>query len=88
MIRDPNRCSTHPGVFLREVVIPSVDFSAADIAGQLQISTQQLAAILDGKRPIEADTTVHLEALFGRSAEAWLKMQNAHDIWRAQRAVD
>ena len=88
MMRNPDRCPTHPGVFLREIVVPEVDVSKTEIARRLGISRQQLYAILNGEQPVTSATAVKLEALFGRSAQAWLNMQTAHDVWHAKQTVD
>jgi addiction module HigA family antidote len=86
--RDPNRCPTHPGVFLRDMVLPEVSLPKTKIAAALRLSRQQLYEILNGRQSLTPETAVRLEALFGRSADAWLAMQAAHDVWHARRAVD
>ncbi len=86
--RDPNRCPTHPGIFLRDVVLPNIREPKTKIAAALKISRQQFYDILNGKQPVMPETAVRFEALFGRSAKAWLNMQAAYDVWHARRIVD
>jgi len=88
MVRDPNRCPTHPGVFINKMILPHVETSKVVLAKLLGMSRQQFYDILNGNQPINSKTAVRLEALFGRSAQAWLNMQNAYDVWHARQAVD
>ena len=87
MVRDPDRCPTHPGVFLREMVIPHVDATKTEIAEALGISRQQFYDVLNGKQPITPKTAVRLERVIGRSAQAWLNMQNSYDVWNATQSL-
>lgn len=86
--RDPNRCPTHPGEFLREDVIPATGRPKTEIARMLGISRQHLYDILEGKKPVTANVAVRLGKLFGNGAGSWLRMQAAHDAWIAEREVD
>ena len=86
--RSPDRCPTHPGELLREVVIPATGRSKAEIASLLGISRQHLYDILRERKPVSPNVAVRLGKLFGDGAEVWLRMQAAHDTWHAARAVD
>ena len=88
MARDPNRCPTHPGVFLDKMVLPHVKASKTDIAKGLGISRQHLYEILRGEQPITPSTAVRLERFIGRTAIAWMNMQVAYDVWHAKETVD
>jgi addiction module HigA family antidote len=82
--RDPNRCPTHPGALLREV-ISATDRSKAEIAALLGISRQHLYDILKERKPISPTVAVRLGKLFGDGAGVWVRMQGAYDTWRAER---
>ncbi|MBX9587984.1 MAG: HigA family addiction module antidote protein [Hyphomonadaceae bacterium] len=86
--RSADRCPTHPGAFLREVVLPALRVSKVDIAAALGISRQSLYDILSEKQPVTPATAVRLGAVFGTSAASWLRMQVAYDLWHAERAID
>jgi addiction module HigA family antidote len=43
--------------------------------------------VLNGKAAVSADMAVRLAAALGGSAESWLHMQAAYDLWRARRAL-
>lgn len=86
--RDPNRCPAHPGAILREIVLPELRVSKTALAKVLKMSRQQLHAILREEQPVTPETAIKLAAAFGGSAQAWLNMQAAFDLWHAARRVD
>lgn len=88
MIRNANRCPTHPGALLREDVIPATGKSKAELARLLGVSRQQLYDILAERKPVSAETSVRLGKLFGNAPQFWASMQSAFDVWHASREVD
>ena len=88
MIRDANRCPTHPGALLREDLIPATGKSKAELARLLGISRQQLYDILAERKPVSPEASVRLGKLFGNAPQFWARMQSAYDVWHAARKVD
>ena len=86
--RDPNRCPTHPGAVLREIVFPELGVSKIAIAEAMKISRNQLYLILGERQPVTPDIAVRLAAAVGGSPRMWLNMQSAYDLWYAERRVD
>jgi addiction module HigA family antidote len=86
--RSTDRCPTHPGAFLREMVLPAVSASKVEVAAALGISRQSLYDILSEKQPVTPAMAVRLAAVFGTSSASWLRMQVAYDLWHAEREVD
>lgn len=86
--RSPNRCPSHPGELLREVILPALGLSKVEIADALGISRQHLYDLLGEKKPVSPEIAVRLGKAFGDGPEVWLRMQAAHDAWHAARAVD
>lgn len=84
--RDSNRCPTHPGELLREV-IPATGKGKAEIAALLGISRQHLYDILKERKPVSASVAVRLGKLFGDGAGVWMRMQGAYDTWKAEREL-
>ncbi|ATU92198.1 HigA family addiction module antitoxin [Phyllobacterium zundukense] len=86
-IRDPNRCPSHPGAVLDDI-IPATGKTKVEIAKLLGISRQHLYDILGERKPVSPDVAARLGKAFGDGAEIWLQMQAAHDAWHAEREVD
>jgi addiction module HigA family antidote len=70
----------HPGAFLREDVLPSVNLSKTGLAAALGISRAQLYAILGAQAPVTAAMALRLGKFFGNGPELWLNMQSNYDI--------
>ena len=85
-VRNPNRCPTHPGELLRDV-IPATGKSKAEIAALLGISRQHLYDILAQRKPVSPAVAVRLGKLFGDEAGVWVRMQGAYDTWHAEREL-
>ncbi|HZP08570.1 HigA family addiction module antitoxin [Methyloceanibacter sp.] len=86
--RDSNRCPVHPGAILREIVVPELGMSKTELAKALKMSRQQFHAILRERQPVTPETAVKLQAAFGGTAQSWLNMQSAYDLWHAERRID
>ena len=86
--RNPDRCPTHPGAFLREIVVPAMPASKAEIARALGVSRQSLYDVLSEKQPVTPAMAVRLGTVFETSAASWLNMQSAYDLWHAERQID
>ena len=83
-----SRCPTHPGAFLREIVLPALPLGKSEVARTLGISRQSLYDILGERQPVTPAMAVRLGAVFETSAASWLNMQAAYDLWHAKHEVD
>ncbi len=86
-LRDPNRKPTHPGAVLREDVLPNLGITQGRMAELLGVSRVTLAQLLHEHRALSGDMALRLEKLLGTSAESWLNMQQAVDLWQARQDV-
>ena len=86
-MRDPNRCPSHPGALLADI-LPMTGKTKVKIAQMLGISRQQLYDILNEDKPVSAKIVVRFDKLFGDGAGVWLRMQAAYDAWQAEQDVD
>ncbi len=81
------RQPTHPGVLLREVVLPAMRVSVAQAAREMGVSRQQLYKILSANRAVTAEMAARLGKYCGNGPELWLNMQSAFDLWNARQAL-
>jgi len=86
-LRNPKRKPTHPGAVLREDVLPGLAITQGRMAQLLGVSRVTLAQLLHEHRALSGDMALRLEKLLGTSAESWLNMQQAVDLWDARQDV-
>lgn len=78
---------THPGAILREEVLPELGLSVAEAARQLGVSRQMLHRILSERASISPEMALRLGRFCGNGPGLWLRMQQAHDLWVAERRL-
>jgi antitoxin HigA-1 len=71
----------HPGELFDDYL---GDVSLAEAARRMDISRVTLSRIRNGHAAVTADVAVRLGELLGTSAELWLGMQSARDLWEAR----
>lgn len=81
----------HPGLTLRDDVLPALGLSVTDAAQQLGVARVTLSRVLNGHAAISPEMALHIEAWLGvkRGGEArlWLAEQSAYDIWQAEQRL-
>jgi len=60
------------------------DVTVTDVARRLGVTRQALSALLNGRAGVSADMALRLAQALNTSAEMWLSMQVAHDLWEAE----
>jgi antitoxin HigA-1 len=83
-LRNPNRRPTHPGAVLREDVLPGLGITQGKLSELLSVSRLTVSQLLHEHRALSPDMAMRLEKLLGTSAESWLRMQEAVDLWEAR----
>lgn len=76
--------AVHPGEHLAEE-LRELGMSAAELARKLQVPTNRITEILNGRRAITGDTALRLAHFFGTSAEFWLNLQSLYEIRIAEK---
>ncbi|TFD76179.1 addiction module antidote protein, HigA family [Cryobacterium sp. Sr8] len=69
---------SHPGLLLEDYL---GEVSLAEAARRLGVTRATLSRIRHGHSAVTADMAVRLSLLLGTSAELWLGMQGAYDLW-------
>lgn len=78
---------THPGAILREDVLPELELSVAEAARQLHVSRQMLHRILSEESAVTPEMALRLGRFCGNGPGLWLRMQQAYDLWDAERKL-
>jgi antitoxin HigA-1 len=74
----------HPGVLLRDHVLPGLGLSVSQAARDLAVTRQTLHRILAGDAAITPEMALRLEGLFGVPSEFWLYRQHRHELQRVK----
>jgi antitoxin HigA-1 len=72
----------HPGAVLADGVIGG-ELTVTAFAKRLGIARGTLSRVLHGHAAVTAELALRLQAALGGSAESWLAMQAAYDLWVA-----
>jgi len=81
------RRPVHPGEMLREEFMPDYGLSVAALAKAIGVSRQSVNELVRERRDLSPEMALRLSAYFGNSAEQWLNMQKAVDLWRAKKSL-
>lgn len=78
----------HPGLTLRDDVLPALGLNVTQAAEQLGVSRVALSRVLNGRAAVSPEMALRIEAWLGvkrgGDARLWLAEQAAYDVWQAQ----
>jgi addiction module HigA family antidote len=78
----------HPGLTLRDDVLPALGLSITEAAEQLGVARVTLSRMLNGRAGISPEMALRIEAWLGvergGDARLWLAEQSAYDVWQAE----
>lgn len=78
----------HPGEFIRELYLVPHSLSVRAVARALGVAPSTLTRVINGESNITPEMAVKLSIALGRSAESWMNLQVAHDLWIARGVID
>ena len=81
MSNNRKRRPTHPGVILREDVLPELGLSQAQFANLLGLSRSYVNKIIKERCPITEGLAHRLARVLGTTPELWVNLQKALDHW-------
>jgi len=73
----------HPGEVLQDTVLSTM--TVTEFAKRLGVSRVALSRVVNARAAVSAELAIRLSAALGGSAESWLRMQVAYDLWHAQK---
>ena len=81
----------HPGLTLRDDVLPALGLTVTEAAAQLGVDRTTLSRVLNGRAGISPEMALRIEAWLGKDrggdATVWLAVQSAYDHWQAEQHV-
>ena len=77
----------HPGEILLEDFMKPMGISARQLAADIDVSPSRISELVNGHRPVTADTALRLGLFFGMEPRFWLNLQTEYDIRIATRTL-
>ena len=82
-----NREPSSPGEVLDEEFLKPLKMTQTKLAELMNKPVQLVNLIINGRRAVTAETAILLSRALGTTPEFWLNLQNAIDLWRAEREL-
>jgi antitoxin HigA-1 len=80
----------HPGLTLRDDVLPALGLTVTEAAQQLDVARVTLSRVLNGRAAISPEMALRIEAWLGvehgGEARLWLAEQSAYGLWQVRKA--
>ena len=77
----------HPGEILLEEFMKPMGISARQLAADIDVSPSRISEVVNGLRPITADTALRLGLFFSMEPRFWINLQTEYDMRVATRTV-
>ena len=81
----------HPGLTLRDDVLPALGLTVTEAAKQLDVSRVAFSRMVNGRAAISPEMALRIEAWLGADhggrAGLWLEMQTHYDLWQARQSI-
>ncbi|MET0116816.1 MAG: HigA family addiction module antitoxin [Sedimenticola sp.] len=79
----------HPGILLREDILPELNLTVTEAAKQLGVSRVALSRVINEQAGISPEMALRIEKWLGVEhggrAELWAGMQLDYDMWQARK---
>jgi addiction module HigA family antidote len=79
------RKPTHLGELIREDLLPETGISQTDLARLMGVSRRTISEVIHERRRLTPDIAFRLAKVFNSNSEMWLNMQQAVDLWEANK---
>ncbi len=77
----------HPGEVLLEDFMKPMGISARQLAADIDVSPSRISDLVNGQRPVTADTALRLGLFFNMDPRFWLNLQTEYDMRVASRTL-
>jgi antitoxin HigA-1 len=81
------RLPTLPGEILLELYLAPHDVSIAKFADAVGVTRKHMSAIVHGRASVTAETATRIAAVLDTTAQYWLNLQNAVDLYDAEKRL-
>lgn len=75
----------HPGEILKEDILVPLGISVTNAAAALGVTRKTVSELLNGHSGISPEMALRISQATGTTAESWLAMQTAYDLWQMRK---
>jgi len=72
----------HPGEVFRELWLEPMGLTLTEAAKRLGVTRKTVSTLINGRGALTPEMALRLEIVLGASAESWMKVQGAYDLWQ------
>ena len=77
----------HPGEVLLEDFMKPLGITARQLAADMDVPPSRISDIVNGQRPITADTALRMGLFFSMEPRYWLNLQTEYEVRVAKRTL-
>ena len=77
----------YPGEILLQDFMKSMGITARQLAADIDVPPSRISEVVNGHRPITADTALRLGLFFNMEPRFWLNLQSEYDMRMATREL-
>ena len=77
----------HPGEILKELFLELLGLTITETAKALGVSRKHLSEVINGHLGISPEMAMRLSIAFSTTAEHWLRLQMAYDLWQIEQVA-
>ena len=77
----------HPGRILKNLYMTPSELTVTALAEKLGVSTSSVSRLISEKSDLSYDMAIRLSKVFKRSPEAWMNLQTAFGLARADEKI-
>lgn len=77
----------HPGEVLLQDFMQPLSITARQLAADIDVTPSRISELVNGKRPITADTALRLGLFFDMDPRFWMNLQTEYDMRKASREL-
>ncbi len=78
----------HPGCLILQKYMEPLELNIFETSRILDVKWQTLYDVVNERAEISPEMAIHLEQVFGRKAETWLKIQAKYSLSQARRKIN
>ena len=80
-MKNRKRKPAHPGGILKRQYLDVLGLSVSGLASILGVSRKTVSKIINERGSVTPNMALRLSKAFGTSAELWMNLQQAFDLW-------